>query len=43
MSRQAMTRITDMGANALAQGRAACVESLGAGGSAANDKEKANA
>ena len=27
----------------LAQGRAACGESLGAGGSAANDKEKANA
>lgn len=28
---------------ALAQGRAACGESIGAGGSAANDKEKANA
>lgn len=35
--------ITVVTPNALAHGRAACGESLGAGGSAANDKEKANA
>ena len=43
MQRAAVIAATDTPPNALAQGRAACGESLGAGGSAANDKEKANA
>lgn len=42
-NRNGISGRTEYVPNALAQGRAACGESLGAGGSAANDKEKANA